>query len=138
VLASIKYCTRLRASGGVKLVELKAAPQEKESAVLLACSEGMFRVVLDEQGDRSPAAGQLSGWEQGRVKQVAFLIGGADGHGRRASQGRLVLGPGKITFQHSLPWWCCSKTYGRERLTPAPRITATEPLKVSLSGRGSC
>jgi 23S rRNA (pseudouridine1915-N3)-methyltransferase len=101
-----EYAGRLRASGGVDFVELKAAAREQESAALLARSEGMFRVALDESGEQVTSrelAARFAKWEQGRVKHLAFLIGGADGHSeelRSKSDWRWSLG--KLTLQHEL------------------------------------
>jgi 23S rRNA (pseudouridine1915-N3)-methyltransferase len=101
-----EYATRLRASGGIDFVELKAAARDAESASLLMRSDGMFRVVLDERGEQVTSrelAAKIAAWEQGRVKHVAFLIGGADGHSdelRRSADWRWSLG--KLTLQHEL------------------------------------
>lgn len=101
-----EYARRLRASGGIEITELKAGRRDEESAALLARSEGLFRVVLDERGEQITSrafATKLTAWEHGRAKGVAFLIGGADGHSddlRTAADWRWSLG--RLTLQHEL------------------------------------
>jgi 23S rRNA (pseudouridine1915-N3)-methyltransferase len=101
-----EYAKRLRAWGGVEIVEIKAGTREQESAALLARSEGMLRVAMDERGDQVTSrelATRVARWEQDRVKGVAFLIGGADGHTpelRAQADWRWALG--KLTLQHEL------------------------------------
>ncbi len=101
-----EYAKRLRAWGGVEITELKAGARAQESAALLARSDGLFRVALDERGDQITSrelAAKLTAWEHLRAKGVAFLIGGADGHGdelRDAADWQWSLG--KLTLQHEL------------------------------------
>ena len=101
-----EYVARLSPRGGVEIVSLKSGTREEESKMLLARSEGMFRVVLDERGDRIPSrafAQKLAQWEVHRTKSVAFLIGGADGHSdelRKKADWRWSLSP--LTLQHEL------------------------------------
>ncbi|MEI7959028.1 MAG: 23S rRNA (pseudouridine(1915)-N(3))-methyltransferase RlmH [Verrucomicrobiota bacterium] len=101
-----EYADRLRAFAPVTLEYLKSSNREAESALLLARSEGMFRIVLDERGDepvsRSVAA-KIAAWEQASVKSAAILIGGADGHTdalRRMAGWTWALS--KLTLQHEL------------------------------------
>jgi 23S rRNA (pseudouridine1915-N3)-methyltransferase len=101
-----EYLGRLRASGGVELTELKSGKREQESAALLERSEGLFRVVLDERGEQVTSrdlAARITAWELSRVKGVAFLIGGADGHTdelRQRADWRWSLS--RLTLQHEL------------------------------------
>lgn len=101
-----EYTGRLRGAGGVEIAELKAGTREQESAALLERSEGFFRVVLDERGEQVTSrelAARLSRWELDRVKGVAFLIGGADGHTeelRRRADWKWSLS--RLTLQHEL------------------------------------
>jgi 23S rRNA (pseudouridine1915-N3)-methyltransferase len=100
-----EYVARLGAWGGVDFLELKAA-RGAESAALLAKSEGMLRVVLDERGEQLTSRGlaaKVARWELDRVKHLALIIGGADGHSddlRRRADWRWSLG--KLTLQHEL------------------------------------
>ena len=101
-----EYAARLSARGGVEIGAIKAGPREQEGKTLLARSEGMFRVVLDERGEQVTSrafAGNLIRWELERTKVVAFLIGGAEGHTdelRRKADWRWALSP--LTLQHEL------------------------------------
>lgn len=101
-----EYLGRLRALGGMEVTELKAGKREQESAALIERSEGFFRVALDERGEQITSrelAARLAGWELQRVKGVAFLIGGADGHTdelRQCADWRWSLS--QLTLQHEL------------------------------------
>ncbi len=101
-----EYAGRLRGFAPVKLEYLKASTREAESALLLARSEGMFRIVLDERGEEPASraiAAKIATWEQESVKSVALLVGGADGHTdalRRAAGWTWALS--KLTLQHEL------------------------------------
>ena len=101
-----EYTARLSARGGVEIEIVKAGTREQESEALLARSEGMFRVVLDERGEQITSrafAQKVAQWELQRTKAVAFLIGGADGHTdelRRKAGWRWALGT--LTLQHEL------------------------------------
>jgi 23S rRNA (pseudouridine1915-N3)-methyltransferase len=100
------YAKRLRPMANVAIEYLKPASGEQESAALIRRSEGMFRVVLDERGEQCGSrelAGRIGEWEQQRVKSVAVLIGGADGHSAEL-RGRAdwVWSLSRLTFQHEL------------------------------------
>lgn len=85
------------------------APQlmQREGELLLdAAPAGATLVMLDRRGkvlDSETFAARLGGWRDGSVSDVAFLIGGADGHTeamlRKAS---LVLSFGAMTWPHLL------------------------------------
>ena len=101
-----EYLERFPPKLGVKVEHLRASTRDEESAALLAHSEGMLRVVLDERGEQITSrelARKIADWELQRTKAVAFLIGGADGHSdelRRATDWRWSLSP--LTLQHEL------------------------------------
>jgi 23S rRNA (pseudouridine1915-N3)-methyltransferase len=102
-----EYAGRLGPFAPVQLDFLKAAPaRETESAALLDRSEGLFRIALDERGEQLSSralAGRVAQWEQARVKGIALLVGGADGHDeelrRRAD---FLWSLGRLTLQHEL------------------------------------
>jgi len=78
-----EYETRLKPFVGIKIESLKAATREEESKALLERSKGMFRIVLDERGAEVTSralAQKISDWELDSMRDVALLIGGADGH----------------------------------------------------------
>lgn len=98
--------SRLRPMTPVQIDYLRASRRGEESALLLEKSEGMFRIVMDERGAEITSralAEKVSGWEQSRVKGIAILIGGADGHTPelRASADWL-WSLSKLTLQHEL------------------------------------
>ncbi len=101
-----EYLSRMSPWGGVKWEQLKAGTREQESAVLLARSEGLLRVVLDERGEivaSRALAKRLSEWELRSVKGVAFLIGGADGHTEELrKRADWVWSLTALTLQHEL------------------------------------
>ena len=101
-----EYLSRMGQWGGVKWEQVKSSEREQESAALLARSEGMFRVVLDERGTTVTSrnlAKRISEWEMRGVKGIAFLIGGADGHtGELRSRADWLWSLTPLTLQHEL------------------------------------
>jgi 23S rRNA (pseudouridine1915-N3)-methyltransferase len=101
-----EYLRRLTPMAKVRIDFLKSSMREKESAALLERSAGMFRIVLDERGRQFTSrefAGQVREWEQHSVRNIALIIGGADGHTdelRRSAD--LLWALGKLTLQHEL------------------------------------
>jgi 23S rRNA (pseudouridine1915-N3)-methyltransferase len=102
-----EYSGRLRPWVDSALDFVKAGSQESESAALLERSAGCLRIVLDERGEEVTSralAGRITQWEQdGSIKAVAILIGGADGHTnqlRSAAQWTWSLS--KLTLQHEM------------------------------------
>jgi 23S rRNA (pseudouridine1915-N3)-methyltransferase len=101
-----EYVSRLGGYTQVEFTSLKAGTREQESAALLERSEGHFRIVLDERGEQVTSkalADKISGWEQSRVKSIAMIIGGADGHTEalRAAAG-WQWSLSRLTLQHEL------------------------------------
>jgi 23S rRNA (pseudouridine1915-N3)-methyltransferase len=101
-----EYAKRLGLLATVTIEYLKPASGEEESEALLRRSEGMHRVALDERGEQVTSrelAARVGRWEQDRVKSVALLIGGADGHSaelRAAADWAWSLS--RMTIQHEL------------------------------------
>ena len=101
-----EYAKRLGLLATVTIEYLKPASGEEESEALLRRSEGMHRVALDERGEQVTSrelAARGGRWEQDRVKSVALLIGGADGHSaelRAAADWAWSLS--RMTIQHEL------------------------------------
>ncbi|HEY2341679.1 MAG TPA: 23S rRNA (pseudouridine(1915)-N(3))-methyltransferase RlmH [Chthoniobacteraceae bacterium] len=102
-----EYTKRLRAFAPIELAWLKASPSaDTESAALLERSAGCFRVGLDERGEQLTSrtlAERIGKWEQGRHKEIAVLIGGAEGH-TEALRGQCnwTWSLSKLTLQHEL------------------------------------
>ena len=101
-----EYLERFPPKNSVEIEALRASAREEESKALLARSDGMLRVVLDERGEQITSrelARKIAHWELQRTKAVAFLIGGADGHSdelRKKADWRWSLSP--LTLQHEL------------------------------------
>lgn len=79
----------------------------REGALLLgAVPAKSVLVALDRRGkvlDSEGFAGRLAGWRDNSVSDVAFLIGGADGHGEALlKKAALVLSFGPMTWPHLL------------------------------------
>ena len=102
------------ALGPLVLVELPesraasaAARMSDEAARLMArARDADVRVVLDEHGKASSSqafAGLLRRFRDRPASSLAFLIGGADGHGQPAREAAdLVLSLGPMTLPHGL------------------------------------
>ncbi|HEY0838007.1 MAG TPA: 23S rRNA (pseudouridine(1915)-N(3))-methyltransferase RlmH [Azospirillum sp.] len=107
-----EYAGRLTWPLTLREVEVKKRlpPDElkrQEAELLLAAiPAGATVVALDERGktmDSAAFAQRIGAWRDGGVGDLAFLIGGADGHGeavrRRAD---LLLAFGPMTWPHML------------------------------------
>lgn len=101
-----EYAARLRPFATVTIQYLKGSSPEAESEILIERSKSMFRVALDERGDhlRSPElAKKFTAWEMSGPRDIALLIGGAEGHSAellKAAGWRWSLS--KLTLQHEL------------------------------------
>lgn len=101
-----EYLKRLKRYVRVELVTLKDGKPEAVAERMLEASRGCWRVVLDERGE-CPRTEELREridlWEGKVVKEVAVMIGPADGHVesvREAADYSWALGRG--TLQHEL------------------------------------
>lgn len=107
-----QYCRRLTPPPTLREVEEKrplAGPQLKarEAELLLAAiPDGAKVVALDERGRDMGSvdfAARLRDWRDGGAQDVAFLIGGADGHGDAVRErADLLLSFGRMTWPHML------------------------------------
>lgn len=102
------YLSRLKHYTSAEVQYLKdAGSVEGNAKRLLEGSEGCLRLVLDERG-KSLTTAQLVDWVKGQtmdgtVKQVAVLIGGADGHAEETrKKADVLLNLSKLTLQHEL------------------------------------
>ncbi len=114
-----RYGERLNAAGRslalgpldiVELDESRARRAEdrkaEEAERLLAAAGSSLMVALDENGS-SPGseafAAKIADWRDGGTSSLAFLIGGADGHGDAIrSRAIMVLSFGKMTWPHQI------------------------------------
>jgi 23S rRNA (pseudouridine1915-N3)-methyltransferase len=115
-----RYWDRLEASGrkigitGVRLAELpesraaNAADRKADEATrLLAAARDMAEIIaLDETGSAHTSASfaaYIGKRRDGGCAELAFLVGGPDGHGPSVlARARLVLNLGTLTLPHGL------------------------------------
>ena len=106
------YVKRLPWRVDLKEIEIKKEQSvdvrrtREGEALLAAVPEGARIVVLDERGnacDSAKFAAKMGAWRDDGIRQVTFLIGGADGHEemvrRRAD---VMLNFGQMTWPHML------------------------------------
>ena len=100
-----EYLARLAKFAPIEHITVKASDKTRESADLLARSEGYFRVVLHEHGTPLTSrqlAAKLDQWQQA-ARPVAVIIGGADGHDQSLlDQADFRWSLGSLTLQHEL------------------------------------
>ena len=101
-----EYLGRLSKFTTLRWVPQKASAASTESRALLRASDGMFRVALDERGGSWTSralAQQVGDWELSGRRDVALLIGGAEGHTAELRAGADVLWSlSPLTLQHEL------------------------------------
>lgn len=111
------YAARIRAAGrpvGVTAFDIREveAPKslagdkrrERESALLMEATPEARRIALDERGDMVTSAdfaARIARWRDEGAGDVAFLIGGADGH-HGSLQADMRIAFGRATFPHML------------------------------------
>ncbi len=103
-----EYAGRLKHYTSLQVQYLKdGGSVDSNARKLLAASQGCLRVVLDERGQTMTTAA-LVDWTrersmEGGTKQIAVLLGGADGHADELRQrADLLLSLGRLTLQHEL------------------------------------
>lgn len=106
------YARRLKWPLSLREVEEKrplpvSERMTREAALLLAAiPSGAVVVALDERGQSVTSAAfaaRLGGWRDQGVSCLAFLIGGADGHGEAVrARADMTLAFGPMTWPHML------------------------------------
>ncbi len=100
-----EYLARLAKFTPVEHATLKASDPARESADLLARSEGHYRVVLHEHGQQLTSrqlADKVDQWQQA-ARPVAFILGGANGHDHSLlERADFLWSLGPLTLQHEL------------------------------------
>jgi len=90
----------------VEIDERKHASPDAQAAAILGAVGPVPLVALDERGCAlaSPDfAGRLAGWRDGGARELAFAIGGADGHGAAVrDRAALTLSFGPMVWPHML------------------------------------
>jgi len=102
-----EYARRIEAFAPLSIEFLKAQPtREAESEALLRRSEGMFRIALDERGEQLTSRAfseKIRALEMRGVKNIALLIGGAEGHDEKLrASADWLFSLSKLTLQHEL------------------------------------
>lgn len=101
-----EYLGRMHPFAQVEISYVKAANSAAESAALLEKSKAMFRVVLDERGEQVSSrvlARKISEWEMHAKRDLALIIGGADGHTEDLRQAAgWTWSLSSLTLQHEL------------------------------------
>lgn len=102
-----EYLKRLSTFTSLRLDFLKSGSRESESEALHSSSAGMFSVVLDEGGEEVTSRGladRFTQWERTPgIKEIAFLIGGADGHAERLkASADWIWSLSRLTLQHEM------------------------------------
>ncbi len=101
-----EYLGRLGKFTTLRWLPQKAGDAARESQTLLDASKGMLRLVLDERGAQWTSrelARRVGEWELSGQRDVAILIGGADGHSpelRAAADVQWSLST--LTLQHEM------------------------------------
>ena len=124
------YAARLTWPLSVKEVELKRPSsrlRDEEARLLLdAIGERVTVVALDEHGadwTSAELARRITGWRDGGAAELAFVIGGADGHGEALlSRAVSVVAFGRMTWPHRL-----ARIMLVEQLYRAQQIIAGHP-----------
>ena len=127
-----EYVRRMTWPLALKEVEVKkrAPPGElkrlEADLLLAAIPNAAMIVALDERGTALSSerfAERLGSWRDGGVSDVAFLIGGADGHGEAVGQrADLMLALGPMTWPHLMV-----RAMLAEQLYRAQQILAGHP-----------
>lgn len=91
----------------VTLAEFPASSPDKEAALLCKAAEGADKIILLDETGRSLTSPEfaklIAKWGNEGTHHMAFLIGGADGHGRDArAKASLSLSLGAMTWPHML------------------------------------
>lgn len=96
----------LKQMKNIQIVEgdIKPADQDKEGKFLLKATEGMYRIILDENGKEYASEDFAQQYQKWKNKgKIAFLIGGAEGHGKEVKEkADEALSLSKLTFPHKL------------------------------------
>ncbi|MEN9992422.1 MAG: hypothetical protein RLZZ224_2124 [Verrucomicrobiota bacterium] len=102
-----EYLQRLQRYVDAQVIVVKAGTSAEVSQRLWEKSQGSYRVVLDERGDRPTTrqfSERLAGLEmRGEIKAISFLIGASDGHtSDLREQADWLLSLSSMTMQHEL------------------------------------
>ena len=101
-----EYASRMRPFAPLQMNWLKATTQAGESLALVERSKGMLRIVLDERGEEVTSralAKKISDLEMHGKRDIAILVGGADGHTDQVRESAgWIWSLSRLTLQHEL------------------------------------
>lgn len=105
-LKRTKWSVEIKEYEEKKALSGEALKNAEAELLLSGIPEKAKVVVLDEHGDTLSSrefAGKLRSWQNNGSDTVAFLIGGADGHGKKVKdRANLTLSFGRMTLPHFL------------------------------------
>lgn len=105
-IAVEEYAARLRPFAPARVDFIKASSPAIEAMHLLERSKAMFRIVLDEGGEEVTSralAKKIEHWERHAGRDVALLVGGADGLTDEVREAAgWVWSLSKLTLQHEM------------------------------------
>lgn len=105
-LKRTKWSVEMKEYEEKKALSGEALKNAEADLLLSGIPEKAKVVVLDEHGDTLSSrefAGKLRTWQNNGSDTVAFLIGGADGHGKKVKdRANLTLSFGRMTLPHFL------------------------------------
>ena len=106
-----EYLRRLSHFVKTELLEIKdSAPHENPDIegerILAALNQRTFAILLDVKGDAISSealAGKIEEWQNRGLKEVSFIIGGANGVSRRVAEtADISLSLSFLTFTHEM------------------------------------
>lgn len=105
--AADRYVERLSRFAHASIERVREGTMESERDAISARLKGRERIIaLDEHGKQSTSqqlARQLTEWERGGVKEIVYLIGGADGlHPELKKNAAQVMALSQMTLPHRL------------------------------------
>ncbi len=105
--AADRYVERLSRYSHASIDRVREGTMESERDAIASRLKGRERVVaLDERGEQATSlelARLLAAWERDGVKEIAFLIGGADGlHPELKKKAGQVMALSRMTLPHRL------------------------------------
>lgn len=107
--AAEEFAKRIGRFADLEMIHVKEGNRQEKQ--LWEQSEGWWRVALDERGPSESTAGwrqEFETWERIGQTRVAWLLGGADGHGeafRKRCERTASLGPQTLSHDLALLVW---------------------------------
>ena len=121
------YAKRMTSPLILKEIEVKPATSDKEAVALMAALPSGARLIVCDERGKNPSsadfAAMIRRWQDEGVRDVAFLLGGADGHLESTRQrADFLLSFGSLTWPHQL-----ARVMLAEQIYRAQQIIAGHP-----------